>query len=152
LWQFAHWQRCWSFELRAGKELFGFSAYVLGFNVVNYWAANADNLLVGRFIGGHALGIYSRAYTLMLLPLTQITNVVTSVMTPALSTIQEDTARVKRSCLKAISVVGLVTFPMMIGFFVTADHLILALLGARRAEVIPILLSITSTVAWIYQS
>jgi O-antigen/teichoic acid export membrane protein len=82
-------------------------------------------------------------------------------MTPALSTIQEDTARVKRSYLKAISIVGLVTFPMMVGFFVTADHLILALLGARWADAIPIfkilcgvglLNSITATVGWIYQS
>ena len=72
----------------------------------------------------HALGIYSRAYTLMLMPLSQITNVVTGVMTPALSTIQEDTARLRRSYLKAISIVGLVTFPMMTGFFLTGDHVV----------------------------
>ena len=161
LWRVAHWHPAWSFELRAGKELFGFSAYVLGFNVVNYWGRNADNLLVGRFVGAHALGIYSRAYTFMLLPLTQITYVVASVMIPALCTIQEDTTRVKRSYLKAISIVGLVTFPLMVGFFVTADHLMLALLGKQWAETIPIfkilcgvglLQSITATAGWVYQS
>jgi PST family polysaccharide transporter len=161
LWQVAHWHPGWSFEMKASKELFSFSAYVLGFNIVNYWGRNADNLLVGRFIGAHALGIYSRAYNFMLLPLTQITYVVASVMTPALSTIQVNKARVKRSYLKAMSVVGLVTFPMMVGFFVTADHLVLALLGQRWAEVIPIfkilcgvglVQSITATMGWIYQS
>jgi O-antigen/teichoic acid export membrane protein len=160
-WQVAHWYPSWSFEMKAGKELFSFSAYVLGFNVVNYWGRNADNLLVGRFIGAHGLGIYSRAYNLMLLPLTQITYVVSTVIIPALSTIQADKARVKRSYLKAISVVGLITFPMMVGFFVTADHLVLALLGKRWAEMIPIfkilcgvglLQSITATGGWIYQS
>jgi O-antigen/teichoic acid export membrane protein len=160
-WQVAHWCPSWSFEFKAGKDLFSFSTYVLGFNIVNYWGRNADNLLVGRFIGAHALGIYSRAYNLMLLPLTHITYVVASVMIPALSTIQADKARVKRSYLKAISVVGLVTFPMMVGFFVTADHLVLALLGQRWAEVLPIfkilcgvglVQSITATVGWIYQS
>jgi O-antigen/teichoic acid export membrane protein len=87
--------------------------------------------------------------------------VLAGVMAPALSTIQEDTARVKRSYLKAIGIVGLVTFPMMTGLFVTTDHLIPALLGARWAGVIPIfkilcgvglLQSITTTVGWIYQS
>jgi O-antigen/teichoic acid export membrane protein len=160
-WQVAHWHPSWSFEMKAGKELFGFSAYVLGFNIVNYWGRNADNLLVGRFVGAQALGIYSRAYTLMLLPLTQITYIVAGVMIPALSSIQEDTTRVKRSYLKAISIVGLVTFPLMIGFFVTADHVVLALLGKKWAEVIPIfkilcgvglLQSITATMGWIYQS
>jgi O-antigen/teichoic acid export membrane protein len=160
-WQVAHWHPSWSVELKAGKELFGFSAYVLGFNIVNYWGRNADNLLVGRFIGAQALGIYSRAYSLMLLPLTQITTVVAAVMAPALSSIQEDKARVRRSYLKAVSVVALLTFPMMTGFFATADRLILALLGKPWAEVIPIfkilcgvglLQSITTTMGWIYQS
>ena len=161
LWQVAHWQPSWSFEMKASKELFSFSAYALAFHIVNYCGRNADNLLIGRFVGASALGIYSRAYTLMLMPLTQITNVVSTVMTPALSSIQEDIVRVKHSYIKAVSVVGLVTFPMMIGFFVTSDHLILALLGQRWAEVIPIfkilcvvglLQSITATTGWIYQS
>jgi O-antigen/teichoic acid export membrane protein len=161
LWQVADWHPSWSFEMKATKELFSFSAYALAFHVVNYWARNADNLLIGRFIGAHALGIYARAYTLMLMPLIQITSVVSTVMTPALSSIQEDIVRVKRSYVKAVSVTGLVTFPMMVGFFVTSDDLILALLGQRWAEVIPIfkvlcgvglLQSITTTTGWIYQS
>ena len=160
-WQVAHWHPSWSIEIKAGKELFGFSAYVLAFNVVNYWGRNADNLLIGRFIGAQALGIYSRAYSMMLLPLTQITTVVASVMTPALSSIQQDKARVRRSYLKAISIVALITFPMMTGFVVTSENLIVVLLGKQWIGVIPIfkilcgvglLHSITATVGWIYQS
>ena len=71
-WQVAHWYPSWSFELQAFEELFGFSAYALGFNVVNYWGRNADNLLVGHFIGAHALGVYSRAYTPMLMSLARL--------------------------------------------------------------------------------
>jgi O-antigen/teichoic acid export membrane protein len=160
-WRVGDWRPNFAFDLQACKELFGFSAYVLGFYAVNYWARNADNLLVGRFIGARALGIYLRAYTLMLLPLTQVTNIVANVMTPALSSIQEDKARVRRSYLKAVSVVGLITFPMMTGCFVTADHLVLALLGHQWEEVVPIfrvlcgaglLVSVTAPTGWIYKS
>jgi O-antigen/teichoic acid export membrane protein len=56
-----------------------------------------------------------------------------------LSTIQEDKARVRRSYLKAISLVAFITFPMTVGLFVVADHLILTLLGQKWAAVIPIL-------------
>ncbi len=160
-WRVGLWRPSWAFDLQACKDLFGFSAYVLGFNVVNYWGRHADNLLIGRFIGPGALGIYARAYSMMLLPLTQVSRVVGNVMTPALSSIQEDKTRVKRSYLKTISVIGLLTFPIMTGFFVTSNHLILTLLGTKWAEVIPIfkilcgvglLQSITTTMGWIYQS
>jgi O-antigen/teichoic acid export membrane protein len=160
-WRVGHWRPDWEFDLEACKDLFRFSAYLLGFNVVQYWGRNADNLLIGRLLGAGALGIYARAYTLMLLPLTHVSRVVAGVMAPALSLIQDDKARVRRSYLKAISIVALVTFPLMTGFFVTSEHLILTLLGAGWAAVIPIfkilcglglLQSITTTNGWIYQS
>lgn len=156
-----NWRPSFSFEPRASKELFGFSAPVLGFNIVNYWARTLDNLLIGRFLGPAALGIYSRAYTMMLMPLSQVSQVVGRVMFPALSTIQDDKLRVKRAYLKSTSIIGLITFPMMIGAFAISEHFILALLGDKWAEVIPLfkifcwvgmIESIWTTVGWIYLS
>jgi O-antigen/teichoic acid export membrane protein len=160
-WRLGGWRPRLSFELRACKELFGFSAYVLGSNAVNYWARTLDQLLTGRFIGAAALGIYSRAYTLMLMPLTQVSVVVGRVMFPVLSTIQDDKPRVKRVYVKSICVIGLITFPMMIGAFVVSEHLILAVLGDKWAGAIPIfkifcwvglLQSIATTTGWIFMS
>ena len=160
-WTVAQWRPSLSFDTQAGKELFGFSGYVLGSYIVQYWARNADNLLVGRLIGAQALGIYSRAYTMMLLPLNQITTVVSGVMAPALCSIQHDRVRVKRSYLRAVRILSLITFPMMTGLFVTSEQLILVLLGRQWLEVVPIfkilcgvglLQSITGTVGWIYHS
>jgi len=160
-WGLGNWRPRVSFEKRACKELFGFSAYVLGFDIVNYWARTLDQLLIGRFVGAAALGIYSRAYHLMLMPLTQVSRVVGRVMFPALSAIQDDKARVKSVYLKSISVISLITFPMMTGLFAVSDHFILALLGNEWAEAIPVfqifcwvglLQSIWTTVGWIYFS
>jgi PST family polysaccharide transporter len=139
LWYCTRWRPSLSFDWAAGRELFGFSAPLVGLDVLTYWARSLDTLLIGRFLGAWALGIYSRAFSLMLMPLTQVSSVVGNVMIPALSSIQEDKPRVKRSYLKAVRLVGLITFPMMVGIFVTADHLILALLGPKWAEVVPIL-------------
>jgi PST family polysaccharide transporter len=160
-WRLGHWRPRFSFDLGACKELFGFSAYVLGFDIVNYWARTLDQLLIGRFAGPAALGIYSRAYTLMLMPLSQVSGVVGRVMLPALSAIQDDKPRVKSVYLKSISVIGLITFPIMTGLFAVSDHFVLALLGDKWADVIPLLRifcwvglgqSIGTTVGWIYQS
>lgn len=137
-WCLVDWRPRFSFEFRACKELFGFSAHALGSDIINYWARTLDNLLIGWLIGAAALGFYSRAYSLMLMPLTQVSRVVGRVMFPALSLIQDDKQRVKRVYLKAISVIGLVTFPMMIGAFAVSDHLIIALLGDKWGDTIPL--------------
>ncbi len=160
-WRLAQWRPHRSFDFKACKELFGFSVPILGFDIMNYWARTLDQLLIGRFVGAGALGIYSRAYALMLLPLNQVSRVVGTVMFPALSAIQSDKPRVKRAYLKTIGVIGFITFPMMVGLFAVADHFVLALLGAKWSEIIPVLKlfcwvgliqSILATVGWIYTS
>jgi O-antigen/teichoic acid export membrane protein len=160
-WRLGKWRPVFSFELRACKELFSFSAYVLGSGIVNYWARTLDQLIVGRFAGPVALGIYSRAYTLMLMPLNQVSRAIGRVMFPALSAIQDDKPRAKRIYLKSISVIALITFPMMIGLFAVSDHFILALLGDKWAGAIPVfkifcwvglLQSISTTAGWIFYS
>ena len=82
-------------------------------------------------------------------------------MFPAMSAIQDDKPRVKRAYLKAIGIISFVTFPMMVGLFVVANHFVLALFGTQWSEVIPILKlfcwvgliqSVLATVGWIYIS
>jgi len=161
LWNLAAWRPRWSFDRVACRELFGFSAAVLGFDVANYWARTLDQLVIGRALGAGPLGIYSRAYSLMLMPLTQVSRVVGGVMFAAMSSIQDDKPRVKKAYLKAIGVIALITFPMMVGLFTVSDHFVLALLGRNWVETIPILRifcwvgllqSVLSTVGWIYTS
>jgi O-antigen/teichoic acid export membrane protein len=155
------WRPRLTFDRGALAELFGFSANLTGFAVVNYWFRNADNLFVGRYFGPAPLGIYSRAYNLMLLPLSQVTWVVAKVMFPALSKLQNDKMRVKNIYLRTLSIIGLITCPLMIGLLVVTDHFVLALYGPAWVEMIPVLRifcilgmvqSISSTVGLIFQS
>ena len=161
MWQMSAWRPTLSLDIKAIKELLGFSSNLLGFNLFNYWVRNFDNILIGKFIGSSALGIYARAYSLMLLPVSQISGVVSRVMFPALSTIQDDTERVKQIYLRSTRTIALVTFPMMIGLLVVAKPFILSVYGDKWREVIPILQifcltgmgqSVGTTVGWIYTS
>jgi O-antigen/teichoic acid export membrane protein len=36
-----------------------------GFTLLNYWARNSDNLIIGKVYGADSLGIYNRAYRLL---------------------------------------------------------------------------------------
>jgi hypothetical protein len=115
VWSLAGWRPRLIFEKQAVRELFRFSINLFGFNTINFWARNADNVLIGRFLGPVGLGIYDRAYRLMLLPISQICSVLGRVMFPVLSTIQHDPQRIKKIYLEAMGAISLVASPLMFG-------------------------------------
>jgi len=161
LWIIAPWRPDLSLRWSALKDLSRFSSNLVGFSAFNYWTRNGDNLLIGRFVGSAALGFYARAYTILLVPVWQVSSIISNVMFPALSAIQDDIERVREMYLKAICVISLITFPLTLGLLVLSGPFVLALFGEKWAEMIPILQvfgllgaiqSIGTTVGWIYQS
>lgn len=155
------WRPRWMWSRTALNELLGFGAGLTGFGVINYWARSADKLLIGTFFGPVALGVYFRAYSLMLLPITQFVRVLSPVMFPALSTIQDDKPRVRAAFLRALNLLTFATFPMMTGLCVVAEPFVLGLLGAEWAEVVPLIQilsfvgvtqSVCNPVGWLYLS
>jgi O-antigen/teichoic acid export membrane protein len=161
LWTLSDWRPHLILDRDAARELWRFSGNLAGYWAVNYWSRNADNFLIGKFVGASGLGIYSRAYSLMLMPLQQISQVTARVMLPALSRIQEDRPRVKRAYLRAVGIIALLSCPVMAGLFVVAEPFVLTLYGPRWRDVVPVLQilciaglmqPVGTTVGWIYTS
>lgn len=148
LWVLSPWRPRFSVRWSALRDLLGFSANLLGEKSLNYWVRNLDDLLVGKVIGTGALGVYNRAYAVMLFPLQNISRVISRVMFPSLATIQDDRPRVKRVFLAMTRTIALVTFPAMLGLLVTARPFVLAVFGPDWAAMIP-LLQILSVVGLI---
>jgi O-antigen/teichoic acid export membrane protein len=155
------WRPQLIFDRHVLRPMAGFGAPLTGFNIINYWARNADNLFIGKLLGAGELGIYSRAYGLMLLPLTQLASVAGDVMFPALSSIQSDRARVRTAYLRAMGVLTLFCFPLMGGLFVVSRDFVATILGPRWMEVVPVLrilcpVGIVQTImnpaGWLYMS
>ncbi len=160
-WWTSNWRPDFLFEWKAVKELLRFGGNLTGFNFFNYWVRNIDNILVGRYMGPTALGLYSRAYGMMGLPLSFISAPLGNVMFPALSSIQGDKARVKSIYLRSISTIALLTFPMMLGLFVVARVFVLAVFGPRWEMMVPLfqifclvglVQSVGTTVGWLFTS
>ncbi|HEY2901619.1 MAG TPA: lipopolysaccharide biosynthesis protein [Polyangia bacterium] len=126
-------------DLRALRPLLRVSLNLLFFNIINYWARNLDNLLIGRTLGDKQLGVYSRAYQLMLLPQSQIGGVLAVGVAPALSRMQDDSERASRIFLRAQGLIAAVAFPLMLGMAVVADAFVAAVYGPKWAQVAPLL-------------
>lgn len=158
-WTLVRWKPGFRFRWRDGSRLWRFGTNLMGFSVVNYWCRTGDNLLIGKFCGAVELGLYTRAYALMLLPVSQVHGVLSSVMFPTLAGMQQSKEALRRTYLLACQSIALVAFPIMFGLMVEADDFIHVLWGPRWAEVVPIIRilaiaglgnAIGTTVGWIY--
>ena len=113
------------------KGLLGYGLPLMGFNFVNYFSRNLDNLLIGKYLGAAQLGYYDIACRSLLFPLSNVSTVIGRVMFPALSRMEDDKARVRSGYTKATRNIALVTFPVLAGLAVVAPQLVRVLLGAK---------------------
>ena len=115
-----------------------FGGYLTGFSFVNYFARNADNVLIGNAWGSSALGLYTKAYGLLLMPLQQINGPITAVAIPALSRLQNDPEQFRAFFIKVLSIICFVTFPLIAWMIVSRKEIILLFLGPQWDGAIPI--------------
>lgn len=131
LWWLSAWRPKFIFSLKALKEVFPFSFNLMGFNLVNYFARNIDNILIGKFLGVQALGYYTLAYRLMLYPVQNVSGVVGKVMFPAFSMIQNDLEKVRTIYIKMVKTLSLVTFPIMCVLFAVTPEFVHVVFGPQ---------------------
>lgn len=105
---------------------------------VVFLAWNAEKILLGRFWGPDALGLYGRAFQLVTLPVQQLNTAVTGVAFPALSRIQHDAKRLARSFLRGFSLLISATIPITITCTLFAEEIVRVVLGAKWMEAAPI--------------
>lgn len=136
---------------------FGLSLTVT--NVLDYTAQNLDNVLIGRFYSAEALGLYSRAYNLLLMPLRQVTAPVARVAIPVLSYLQDQPARFRRFFMAAMSAAAYASLPMICFLAGLSHEVISVLLGDRWLGAVPIfkilslagiLVTLRNTNGWLF--
>jgi PST family polysaccharide transporter len=120
------------------RKLLGFGANLSGFTIVNFFARNLDNILIGRVSGPTALGYYDRAYTLMLFPLQTIMAPISGVMVPLLSRIASDKPQLRSVYLRTMGQIVLLTVPGMAALASASDDVIGVLFGPQWAPAAPI--------------
>jgi O-antigen/teichoic acid export membrane protein len=119
-------------QRRAGiRPMIRFGGTVTLNGLIAYAAFNFEKVLLGRFWGVDAIGIYGRAYQLVNIPTDNLNSSVGEVAFSALSRVQDDPDRLRRYFLKGYSLVLALTLPITIACAVFADDLVLVLLGPK---------------------
>lgn len=135
-WRINSWRPSFRFDWQSGKELLSFGLNATGTKVLTYTANNIDYLMVGKYLGAASLGIYTFAFQLMTWPMRKISSMVTQVVFPSFSMIQDDDERLRRGYLKLVSYISIITFPMMAGLFIVAPEFVVGLYGSKWAPAV----------------
>jgi O-antigen/teichoic acid export membrane protein len=116
------------------RSMLSYGGDLTGYSFTTFFAQNVDNGLIGKFWGAHQLGIYSRAYQMLLAPIGHITTPLCAVAIPALSRLADSPPRYRAAYLKMVEKISMLTMPAVVCAIATSDWLILLLLGTRWNE------------------
>lgn len=159
VWTLCSWRPGWPRRGVGSRSMLAFGGHLTGFNILKYCSSEADNLLIGWRWGADALGLYSKAYGLLMLPLRQINIPLRSVAATTLSRLQDDPERFKQYYCRAVNLVVHSTLPLVVFLMVLSEEVITLVLGDNWLGMIPIfqILAISgifqplfNTVGWVY--
>lgn len=130
-WSISRWRPSLPSRQSGVRPLLSFGIHRTVGDFIASLARGTDNLLIGRFYGAMAVGLYSRASALLMRPLEQFLGPINTVFVPALSRLQSQPDRYRYTFLRLYEAVA------FSGFFFTglclalARPLTLALLGVK---------------------
>lgn len=134
LWLFCNWIPGPPVRYSGVRPMLAFGRDLTGYNVLNYFTRNLDNLLVGKFWGAQQLGIYSKAYQLLLLPLEQLGVPLDGIALTTLSRLTDAAARYRQIFLRMLDKVAMFSMPLIAFMMVTSDWLVRIVLGPQWSE------------------
>jgi PST family polysaccharide transporter len=117
------------------KKMLSFGGGLTSTNIINYFNRNLDNILIGKYWGAQELGLYSRAYQLLMIPLLSINAPLRTVAVNTLSRLVDSPERYRRVYLRMLEKILMVTMPAVAFLVVTTDWIVLLLLGPQWSEV-----------------
>jgi len=117
-------------------------------NVIQYLSRQSDQMLLGWWSGAYALGLYSTAMQMLMLPLHQILAPLTQVAVVTLSRLQDDHVAFRRIYLLLVKIVSYATMPLMAVLAVLSDPVVHVFLGEQWLVVVPIVMVLASA-GWI---
>lgn len=120
------------------EKIISFSIYQMLFNIVNLVYRNIDKLLIGKYFSMVELGYYEKSYRLMMLPLENVSNVITPVLHPILSEYQNDVPFIYSKYKILVSFLAWIGFPLSAFLYYSSSEIILLLFGQQWKSSIPV--------------
>ncbi len=111
-WMACNWRPAAQFAVRDLRLQIHLGLHVTSANVAGYASRNAANLLIGWYWGAAPLGLYSKAYDLLMAPLNQVAAPLGQALQPVLGRLRDDPQRYRILLTHAVTASLLVLLPV----------------------------------------
>lgn len=129
------------------REFFSYSAWLAASQITNTLNWRFDYLLIGKVLGGSALGYYTVGSNLARLPTREATLPLTQTIFPSFAGIRDDPMRLAAAYQRVQALVSAIALPAGIGVATIADPLIRLTLGEKWVPAVFIIQSLASVYA-----
>lgn len=134
LWGSAHWSPSVKFSTSSFKYQFGFGWKLLLSQLLSTIWNEASHIIIGRCYSPASLGQFTRAHQFSSIFSTNLTGIVQRVSFPVLSSIQDDSKRLKSNYKKLITTTMFLSFVGMLSLAACSKPLIFVLIGEKWAD------------------
>jgi O-antigen/teichoic acid export membrane protein len=140
------------FDLNIARGLFGFGRHIFLSGIILLMINQGDRALLGKIVDLEAVGFYTMAYGLSMLPATYLTGIIGQVIFPAFSRVNNSLSSLKKGYLSIIKFAALVTFPGAAGIFILAPEIVGIVYGEKWLPMVDTLrvLSLYGLIRLIY--
>jgi O-antigen/teichoic acid export membrane protein len=139
LWVVTPWRPHFTFSLHSLRSMGGFSGSVFGERLLYYSTETVTGTVIGKNLGAAALGTFTVANNVVLLPFSRIAIPIGEVLFPAFSRIQHDTQRLAGMWLRAIPLLSAICLPALAGLCVLAPDFVSVVLGDQWDAAVPVI-------------
>lgn len=136
------WRPKKSFTLERWQEIVNFSKDVLGFELLEKLRSNLDYILVGRFLGVEALGIYFFAFNAGLGISLNVINIMVWPLYPHLCAVRNNLKQLQEKYFHGLKIIGLIIVPLVILQSSLAPFYVPIIFGKKWDIAIPIVVII----------
>ncbi len=120
-----------SYQFSAVSKLLNFGSFYAANNIINFLSANLDKIVIGKFLGTEALGLYSLVWNLVLMPVRKLNPIITNVAFPVFSKIQDDPKSVSKYYTQMISSLMVITLPLLLILSLLAEDFLFYWYGEK---------------------
>lgn len=138
-WYYSPWRPSWQIDFTPVKRMFRFSCKLLVSGILTHINNSILNILLGRYFSAQATGYYNQAYQWNSKCYYLLQGMLAQVSQPIMTSIRNEHERRLRVLRKLIRFTAFISFPLLFGFGLVANELIIITIKEKWLNSVPLL-------------
>jgi len=137
------WRPSFRFNFKEAWALMKYAGSIVAIYLLAMLLVNIDYLLIGRYLGAVALGVYVLGFRIPELLIKQFYVALGQVLFPVFTKMKAETEVLSQGFLISLRYILMITAPMAVGLALVSKPLVLTVFGEKWADAIPVMTAIS---------